>query len=395
MTSNDRATRCLVIGGGVGGLAAGIGLKQIGIDVSVFERARDLAQAQVGGAFTMYANAMHPLTKLGLGSEVRAAGSLIERVELRGWNGTVYTRRTLDALSRRWNAPTVGISRTNMHRILTGRFGEDDLHMNTECTGFEQHPGGVTAHFVDRASESGDFLVGADGSRSMLRTQEFPESKRRYAGYTVWQGIAEDFEHEAIPEDMLVIWYGRALRLCMYHVGRGRPYWAVLLTTPEGGRDPAGGSKQAALSHFVGWQEPIEAMIEATPDAAISRMDNYGGVPLAQWGRGRATLLGDAAHPTTIDVGQGACQAIEDAFALKEAVASKGDLEAALREYEYRRIPRTTKVMETAWRVGRVGQTTNPLVLRFRRYLMGIGWDRHLKLLSTEERATTVADPST
>ena len=381
----QQENRALVIGGGVGGLAAAVGLRQLDIDAAVFERAKNLQQAQVGGAFTMYSNAMRPLIELGLGSQVQAAGSVIERVQLRAWHGAVYAARDLSLLIRRWDAPTVGISRTNMHKILTGAVGEDVLRMDTECTGFEQDGNTVTANFANHPDERGDFLIGADGSRSLLRTQQFPDSERRYAGYTVWQGIAEDFEHERIPEDMLVIWYGRGLRLCLYHVGKGRPYWAALLTTPEGGRDPDNGSKEAARELFRGWQDPLEAMIDATPPEAISRMDNFGGVPLERWGTGRVTLLGDAAHPTTIDVGQGACQAIEDAFCLKQSLQAERDVPTALQAYERRRIDRTNKVMKLAWQVGSVGQWRNPVMIRVRRYFMGIGWDRHLRSLAAVE----------
>ena len=184
---------------------------------------------------------------------------------------------------------------------------------------------------------------------------------------------------------MLILWYGRGLRLCMYHVGRGRPYWAALYTTDEGGRDPEGQTKQVVLDLFRGWAEPIEAMIQATPDAAISRMDNYGGRPLDRWGDERWKLLGDAAHPTTIDVGQGACQAIEDAYWLMRSLETEPDVPSALAAYERRRIKRTNKIMKTAWRVGTVGQWTNPVLTTMRRYMMGLGWDAHIREITATE----------
>ena len=143
-----------------------------------------------------------------------------------------------------------------------------------------------------------------------------------------------------------------------------------------------GASKQIVLELFRGWQEPLESLIESTPDRAISRMDNYGGTPLDHWGTGRETLLGDAAHPTTIDVGQGACQAIEDAAALRRALSEHDDPAQALRSYERRRIARTSEVMKVAWQVGTVGQWKNPLLARARAVFMGPGWDRHIRKLN-------------
>jgi 2-polyprenyl-6-methoxyphenol hydroxylase-like FAD-dependent oxidoreductase len=328
---------------------------------------------------------MKPLEELGLAEQVRATGSVLERVQLRSRDGDVYVERTLEPLERKWATPTVGTTRTNLHKILTGALGEGVVEMGAECVGFDANGDAVTAKFADGRETTGDLLIGADGSRSTLRTLAFPKYERRYAGYTVWQGIPDDFEHEKIPEDMLVLWYGRGLRLCMYHVGRGRPYWAALYTTPEGGRDLAGQSKQVVLDLFRGWAEPIEALIEATPDVAISRMDNYGGVPLNRWGGERWKLLGDAAHPTTIDVGQGACQAIEDAYWLKRSLEQESSVPAALAAYERRRIKRTNKIMKTAWRVGTVGQWTNPVLTTARRLLMGTGWDVHIREITSTE----------
>jgi FAD-dependent urate hydroxylase len=376
--------RAVIIGGGVGGLTTAYALAQAGVEPAVFEREPDLRRAQIGGAFTLYSNAMKPLTDLGLAPQVEAAGSVLKRVELRGRNGDVYARRTLDRLERRWGVPTVGSTRTNLHKILTAALGDGVVEMGAQCVGFDADGDGVTAKLADGREIRGDLLVGADGSRSTLRQLAFPQYERRYAGYTVWQGIPEHFEHKRIPEDTLIIWYGRGLRLCMYHVGRGKPYWAALYTTEEGGRDPEGQSKQVVLDLFKGWAEPIEAMIEATPDVAISRMDNYGGVPMDRWGSDRWTLLGDAAHPTTIDVGQGACQAIEDAYTLKQELERQPTVAAALSAYERRRIARTNRVMQTAWRVGWAGQWTNPVLAYLRRRFMGFGWDQHMRLIEKE-----------
>jgi 2-polyprenyl-6-methoxyphenol hydroxylase-like FAD-dependent oxidoreductase len=374
----------VIVGGGVGGLSTAVNLQQEGIEASVFERESDLARAQVGGAFTIYSNAMLPLTEMGVGDRVRASGSVIERVELRSWTGgKVYAARTLEPYVRRWGTPNVGISRTNLHRILAGALDSATLTRGMECVGFAQDGESATAEFANGTKQRSDILVGADGSRSLLRRLQLPHAERKYAGYTVWQGIAENFEHPNIPENTLIVWYGRGIRLCLYHVGGGRPYWAALYTTAEGGRDPQGRSKQVVLDLYRGWQEPIEALIDATPDGAISRMDNHGGTPLDRWGSGRMTLLGDAAHPTTIDIGQGACQAIEDAFTLRRALREHDDPAEALRAYERGRIARTNAVMKAAWRVGFVGQWRNPILARIRGVFLGAGWDSHVRTITS------------
>jgi 2-polyprenyl-6-methoxyphenol hydroxylase-like FAD-dependent oxidoreductase len=368
----------VIVGGGVGGLTAAIALRRAGIDSIVCEREVDLARAQVGGCFSLYANAMRPLQELGVAAEMLRIGSVLRTSEARTWRGRTLGVAGLDGLERRFDAPSLGASRTDTHRVLTAALDGGVLRMGAACTGFSQDSSGVTATFADGSVEEGDILIGADGLRSTVRAQQVGEEVPRYAGYTVWQGIAEA-PHPAFRTDAVTLCFGRGLRFVVYPVRDGRPYWAALLTTPQGGRDPEGGSKQAVRDLFGGWFPGVGEVVEQTPDSAISRMDNFGRDPIKRWGEGRVTLLGDAAHPTTINIGQGACQAIEDAFALGECVRSEPDLVAALRRYERCRIGRTAAIMAFAWQVGAVGQWANPIAVRAREQILRLAWKRFIQ----------------
>jgi 2-polyprenyl-6-methoxyphenol hydroxylase-like FAD-dependent oxidoreductase len=363
----------VIVGGGVGGLTAAIALGRVGVDSVVCEREADLTRAQIGGCFSLYANAMKPLQELGLGEHMVEAGSVLRVTEVRTSAGRSLSVASLEQLERRFGAPSVGASRTDTHRVLTASVGAGTVRMGAPCTGFTQDAEGVTATLGDGGEERGDILIGADGLRSTIRAQLFGAAEPRYAGYTVWQGIADE-PHPAFPVDSVTLSYGSGLRFVVYPVRDGRPYWAALFTTPMGGRDPDGGSKQAALDLFRDWYSGVGEVIEQTPDSAISRMDNFGRDPIKVWGEGRVTLLGDAAHPTTINIGQGACQAIEDAFALGECMRREGDVVQALRRYERCRIGRTAKMMEFAWQVGAVGQWSNPIAVRVREQILRLLW---------------------
>jgi 2-polyprenyl-6-methoxyphenol hydroxylase-like FAD-dependent oxidoreductase len=159
------------------------------------------------------------------------------------------------------------------------------------------------------------------------------------------------------------MWYGRGKRFIYYRVARGQHHWAAIVNAQPGDmsfRD--GQTKAALLDWYRGWQEPIESMIQATDESEISRVDIYGRRPLNTWGSGRVTMLGDAAHPITLNLGQGACQAIEDAVVLAKHLRSAPDPVTGLRTYEAARMERTADLMTRAWRFGVIGQLNNPVL---------------------------------
>ncbi len=150
-------------------------------------------------------------------------------------------------------------------------------------------------------------------------------------------------------------------------LGDGRFYWFAPANAPAGGRDEPGRVKAFLLErHFGSWADPIPRLIEATPEKAIFRNDIVDRPPTDRWGEGPVTLLGDAVHPMTPNMGQGACQAIEDAVVLAHCLGSAGDLASGLRRYEDARRERTRWIVETAWRLGRMGHWENALACWFR-----------------------------
>jgi 2-polyprenyl-6-methoxyphenol hydroxylase-like FAD-dependent oxidoreductase len=154
--------------------------------------------------------------------------------------------------------------------------------------------------------------------------------------------------------------WGFGARFAVHHCGPGRLFWYATRNLPEGGVDSLAGRKADVKDIFQKWHAPIPEVIEATRSADILRNDIVDRIPLARWGQGRVTLLGDAAHPTTPNLGQGACQAIEDAVYLAASLARGRYVETALRHYERVRYPRTTGITKDSWRYGSVSQWEKP-----------------------------------
>ena len=161
----------------------------------------------------------------------------------------------------------------------------------------------------------------------------------------------------------------------MFPIQGNRVYWFATSNCPEGKSEFDGAPKSLLLSLFKGWHgwhEPIEALIRAADDSTILRNDIYDRDPLLEWGLGRITLLGDAAHPMTPNLGQGACQALEDALVLAHCLEQTANVNLALQLYQSRRIPRTTRIVNRSWNIGRVGQWKNPLACQLRD--IGLKW---------------------
>jgi 2-polyprenyl-6-methoxyphenol hydroxylase-like FAD-dependent oxidoreductase len=349
----------LIIGAGIGGLTAGIALRRVGWEVTAFERAPDLDAVQAGGGIHLWHNAMRVLTGLGIGDQVLAAGWRQQVAEFCTWRGQVLASWPIASHELRFGVPTVGISRADLQPVLVGAL-DMPPRLGLPCVDIRDEGDHVVACFADGTRACGDILVGADGLHSAVRARLRTERPPRYAGYTVWQAII-DFPPERVPSGTFRVLYGRGSRFAYYHVGGRRLYWFGLTNAPARERDPDCGPRDRLLALFADWADPVEAIVEATDSQSIQRQDIRDRKPVRPWGRGPVTLLGDAAHPMTFNVGQGACQAIEDAAVLARCLNEADDAVAALRSYERLRQRRTAAITRRAWRLGAAAAWENPV----------------------------------
>src|SRR5581483_7592028 len=241
------------------------------------------------------------------------------------------------------------------------QLGPDTIQFDKRCVAFQQNEYGVTVSFEDGSQVEGGVLIGADGIRSSIRTQLIGSNKLKYAGYTVWRGVATFQLEENIGSTSI----GCGAQFGIFPMTRNRVYWFACTNARENGADLPIGCRQELLQKFQGWHKPIPAIIEATDEASIIRTDIYDHDPLRRWSYGRVTLLGDAAHPATPTLGQGACQAIEDAVVLALCIR-KYELSTALSRYDSQRNPRTRTITLQSRQYGQMGRWTNPLACWFR-----------------------------
>jgi len=365
-----RSTRVAVVGGGIGGLTAAIALRMAGFEVVVLERAAELEE--IGAGLLLAANAQKALGKLGLAEAVGNLGTPASAGEIRSWRGEVLASIPASEIERRVGAESAAVHRADLQALLLRELGEEPLRLGFEVQGFEQDGAGVTVLLAGGSEERVDLLVGADGLRSKIRARLFGPAAPRYAGYTAWRAVAKSGQDLLAWGSGFESW-GRGQRFGCAHIGKGRVYWFATRNAPERGKDGGPGEARATLlTLFREWHRPVPELIEATAREAIRRDDLYDREPLVgRWGQGRITLLGDAAHPMTPNLGQGACQAIEDAVVLARCLrepdeAGRESIPDALRRYERLRAARTAKIVKQSRRIGRIGQLENPLLCRLR-----------------------------
>ncbi len=356
--------RALVVGGGIGGLATAHALVSQGIDALVFEQVDDVRKIQLGGGFHIWTNAARALQRLGLYDQVQAIGAPLDVTEYRTHSGRLLATWPVGEIARENGLVDVGVSRQDLQALLVEAVGPDRIRLGARCTGFEQDGAGVRLTFADGHEERGSLLIAADGLRSTIRAQLHGEHPPRYAGYTQWQSLVSDEGCPLPPRDERVL-FGPGSRAILHRVGGGRLFWAVVLYGPQDGPVSQAG-RGTLLERFAGWQEPLVAALAATPPEDIARLQIYDRSPLSSWGVGRVTLLGDAAHPMTTNLSQGACQVLEDAVALARCLRGVDDTVAALRSYEQMRIRRTTPLVKQSARIARVGALRNPLLCALR-----------------------------
>jgi 2-polyprenyl-6-methoxyphenol hydroxylase-like FAD-dependent oxidoreductase len=359
--------RVLIIGGGIGGLVAALAMRRADIDVAVFEQAPELSE--IGAGITLWTNAMKALQHLDAADRVCASGSIIERGELRSWRGEVLVRTPVGEIGRQLGAPSLCLHRAVLQQEMFRKLDQGIVHLNSTCIGIKHDSQGVTACFSNGRSERGAVLIGADGLRSMVRQSLFGSMPLRYLGHACYRGIVP-FPVSLLPEGYAFESWGPGRRFGAIRLDSERIYWFANLSSAAGEFDP--NPTHTLRSQFAGWHEPIPEITESAEHAPILRHDIYDLLPIRSWISGRVSLLGDAAHPMTPDLGQGACQAIEDSVVLAECLNRANDPITALREFERHRWRRVSGIVKRSYFQAWIGPRTNPLACRFRDFLMKI-----------------------
>lgn len=349
----------IVVGGGIGGLTAAIALQRRGIDAQVYEAAPELRA--VGAGITVPPNAMQVLARLMLADEIAATGVSLARLQVRDVRGRVLSDLDGAEATPRWGFPPIAIRRSELQRVLASALRPHSLHLDKRLLSVTEGEGSVRVQFVDGSDAAGAILIGADGLHSTVRNRLFPRSTIRYAGQTCFRGLAET---ELPPDLRRAAWeiWGGSIRFGFAPVSAGQVYWFAPIASPVGVVVPPHHVPALLRERFASFPAPIPALIAATPPGAIIQTDIFDLAPLRQWHSARVALLGDAAHATTPNLGQGGAQAIEDALALASRLAEHGLTTAALAQFQQARLPRARHIVRLSRAFGRMAHLESRLL---------------------------------
>jgi salicylate hydroxylase len=348
--------RVIVIGAGIGGLAAALTLGRSGFEVQVFEQATELRE--IGAGVQISPNATRILHRLGLEEPLRRFGVRPREVVIRRWDdGRLIARQPLaDACERNFGAPYYHFHRAELLDVLSATVPDGVLHLDHRCVGLTQQVDRVEVQFHNGATADADVVVGADGIHSTVREAILGPESPRFSGHVAYRGLVPAARVAHLGMEVVAsLWWGPNHHFVPYFVGAGARYLNWVAVTPGEWRVESWttrGEVADALKEFEGWHSQVRDIIGSAD--VTNRWALYDRDPLPRWTIGRVTLMGDAAHAMLPYMAQGAVQSIEDAAVLAKCLerARANDAGGALLRYEQTRKPRASRCQEGSRRNG-------------------------------------------
>ncbi len=356
--SSENNLPVIVAGGGIGGLAAALALVRQGFHVKVLEQAPEIGE--IGAGIQLGPNAFHAFDALGVGDKARSRAVFTDEMVMHDALDEYLVGRipTGEAFRKRFGNPYAVIHRVDVHlSLLEGaqETGKVEFLTSTRVEKIEQDETSVTVYDQNGKAHKGSALIGADGVKSVVR-ELYVNDPPRVTGHVVYRAVIDkkDFP-ENLQWNAASIWVGPNCHLVHYPL-RGGEQYNVVVTFHSRNKEQWGvtdGSREEVQSYFQGICPKARQLIDLPK--SWRRWATADREPIGQWSFGRATLLGDAAHPTTQYLAQGACMALEDAVTLGEALrVNKNDFVKAFDLYQRSRVARTARIVLSAREMGRI-----------------------------------------
>ncbi|MCP1315660.1 MULTISPECIES: FAD-dependent urate hydroxylase HpxO [unclassified Halomonas] len=351
----------VVIGAGMGGLSAALALKARGHRVKVFERVE--VMRPVGAAISLWPNGVKVMHALGLGTTIERVSGEMTRMRYLSRDGQPLSDFSLVPLYEAVNQRACPISRAALQQTLFDAVGAEHIHLGRHCVDYTTGIDKVVATFEDGERVEADLLVVADGTHSKLRdTLVGRRVERQYVGYVNWN-VRVTADAALAPLESWDQYVGEGKRVSLMPMGVGGNdageqefYCFFDVPLPAGTPSAPARYRDELKEHFAGWSAPVQALIERFDPARMARVEIHDIEPLSRLTDTRVALLGDAAHAMAPDLGQGGCQAMEDAWVLAEALTSAlaeqaepdAALARALARYDEARVKRVGEIVRRA-----------------------------------------------
>jgi 2-polyprenyl-6-methoxyphenol hydroxylase-like FAD-dependent oxidoreductase len=361
---NHQSMKITIIGGGIAGLTTAIALNKIGISTQIFEAAPSIKA--IGAGIVLAANAMQGFQKLGISAEIIEKGRLCPSFNIYDQKGKIITKTDSIANTEKYGADNFTIHRANLHQLLLSKINPNDLFTNKKALKIVQNGDKITIVFQDGTSHQTDYLIVSDGINSPIRQQLMPDSTPRYAGYTCWRAVIDNTKLNLTETSET---WGVNGRMGLVPLADNKIYWFACINAPQ--NDPKMKAyKVADLQQvFKDFHDPIPSVLAETQDKNLLWNDIIDLKPIHQYAFDNIVLIGDAAHATTPNMGQGACQAIEDAVVLADEMQRNNDFKQAFKAFEKRRMKRTHFIINSSWSLGKAAHFENKVLAEIRNFV--------------------------
>lgn len=355
-----RKNTFIIIGAGIAGLSTAIALKNIGIESTVVEASDTIRP--VGAGLSLAANAMSALDHLRLSEEVISKGRKLDFFHLLDKRGNVI--KSVDSKLSQHQAPVKNftIHRADLHQVLLSKIDGESILTGKRSVSMSKTAEGFKISMEDGSTLTAPYLIIAEGIHSPLRKMLAPESRLRYAGYTCWRGIASN----RLQIDTTSETWGKEGRFGIVPLADNQLYWFACVNSTRQNERMRNYTLNDLAVHFRDFHQPIAEIIKSTPAENLIWGDICDIEPLQKFAFGNAVLIGDAAHATTPNMGQGACMALEDAVVLANCLKKNSKVSDAFKSFEQKRIMRTHMIVNSSWRLGKIAQAENRFVITLR-----------------------------
>lgn len=337
--------KIVIIGAGMAGLTAGIALKKFGHEVAIYEQTEKILP--VGAAISLWSNGVKCMNYLGLTEQIkRLGGQMNDLAYIDGHSGDTMTAFSLAPLVKEVGQKPYPVSRAELQNMLMDEFGREDIHLGKRMTQLIQQDDSVQVKFADGTEISTPLLIGADGTHSITRTYVLGEQvSRRYAGYVNWNGLVKASNNVA-PLEQWTTFVGEGKRVSVMPVADNRFYFFFDVPLPVGLENNRNTYRSDLKGYFEGWCPQVQYLIDQMDEQTTNRVEIHDIEPFLKFYKGSVVILGDAAHSTTPDIGQGGCQAMEDAVYLARSLqVNTLGIEDALQRYQDKRNERTKEMV--------------------------------------------------
>ena len=350
-----------VIGAGIGGLTTAGLLSQTGHEVYVYEQRGNLEED--GAGLGIGSNVLKALKQYKMAYAIEQEGQPLRKIEIRSDLDEFLNSLMMDQDEHK----NITIHRKVLHEILKTHVPSDNIYLNHEVKTFKQTADDVRLYFTNGLEEQFDLVIAADGIHSKVRTQLFPKSAPKYAGYTCFRGVVNEMLN--IEQDVTLEYWGHKGRFGIVPLKDNELYWFCTMNAKENDLQFKSFEKPHLQAYFNQFPDEVRTVLDAQEETGILHHDMYDLVPLKSFVSNRVVLLGDAAHATTPNMGQGAGQAIEDAVTLVNLINDR-DIESALKRYDKLRTKHTKKVIIKSRKIGKAAQSSSTLKIKIRNKML-------------------------